>query len=145
MATQVDFYVLEQTGVESRWGFCARLLNKVIGQRQRATVLVDNESTARELDDFLWASPPESFLPHLIALPEQATTDQIAIAFGNVAPADRVCINLSADVPDNHANLDRLIEVVSQDPDVLSTTREKYRFYRQLGYPLQSHPIKAGA
>ena len=142
MTTQVDFYVLDQATAESRWQFCSRLLPKVIGRQQRCSVLVNSEAEAEQLDSWLWQQPPESFLPHAIKTSGSEANHPIEIVSSPTASAAAVCINLRPEVPSNHADIPRLVEVVCQLPDVLNSTREKYRFYRQLGYPLQSHPVK---
>lgn len=148
MAPQVDFYVLDLADLSSRYHFCCRLLAKIFSQRQRCTVLVDDQATASALDDALWQNPPESFLPHqIVDSASEGSADAgeaISIRISDQAPREDVCINLRAGVPANHAQLSRLVEIVCQDPNVLNSTREKYRFYRELAYPLQSHPIKSG-
>jgi len=138
---QVDFYVLDATDADARWRFCGRLLEKILANHVRCTLLVDEPNTAEQLDTFLWQSPPESFIPH--GLDVNSDRDPVTISTANTAPVDSVCINFRQQAPHNHSEIGRLVEIVCQTPNVLTETREKYRFYRQLGYPLQSHPIKA--
>ena len=150
MAAQVDFYVLAQADPLARLRFCARLLPKILSQQPRCTILVGNATDAETLDAALWEQIPESFLPHVVVTEDETTADgeilePITIRIGNPAPTAGVCINLHAEVPAQHADLNRVVEIVCQDPVILSTTREKYRFYRQLGYPLQSHSITTEA
>jgi DNA polymerase-3 subunit chi len=150
MAQQVDFYVLEQADLAGRLVFIGRLIAKILSHDKRVVVLVEDNEAAARVDELLWHSPPESFIPHEIFDPTKSqptnTPETVTIAASETAVNGyEVCINLRDHIPSNHGDLERLVEVVCQDPQVLHSTREKYRFYRKLGYPLQSHSINAGA
>lgn len=143
MQPQVDFYVLEQGELSARSDFICRLSAKIVGRGLRVTILTESESQIDALDQHLWHVPPESFIPHGT---DGEADEAVILKCADSAPdPSTVCINLRRDPPNNHAQLSRLVEIVCQEPGVLAATREKYRFYRQLNYPLQSHPISATA
>ena len=53
----------------------------------------------------------------------------------------QVLINLAAEVPIFFSRFERLIECVDHDSAVKSASRERFRFYRDHGYPLNTHNI----
>jgi len=42
-------------------------------------------------------------------------------------------------VPEHFARFERLLEVVGDAPDDLTAGRERYRFYRDRGYPMNTY------
>jgi DNA polymerase-3 subunit chi len=50
-----------------------------------------------------------------------------------------VLINLSDQTPDYFARFERLIEVVSADAADAEAGRDRYRHYKQRGYPVTHH------
>jgi DNA polymerase-3 subunit chi len=48
-------------------------------------------------------------------------------------------LNLAPAVPAQFARFERLLEVVGNSEDELVAGRERYRFYRDRGYPLNNH------
>jgi DNA polymerase-3 subunit chi len=53
-----------------------------------------------------------------------------------------VLINLAHDVPSFFSRFDRVAEFIDKDPQVITSGRERFRFYRDRGYPLNKHDIK---
>jgi len=58
---------------------------------------------------------------------------------------DGVLINLRAEQPPYFSRFERLIEIVSLDDEDRRLARERYRFYRERGYPLDSHDLSRSA
>ncbi|MGQ9426074.1 DNA polymerase III subunit chi [Gilvimarinus sp. F26214L] len=143
---QVDFYILESDSLAARHQFVARLLGKLQRLGKSALVTVASDTEATELDALLWAFPPESFLPHGVVgnkAGEDAPEEAVLIsARPDESAARDVFVNLRQQVPSRHRELGRIVEVVVQDPVVLAGTRENFRFYRQQGYPIESHSIR---
>ena len=52
-----------------------------------------------------------------------------------------VLINLAPEVPNFFSRFARLAEPLDQEPGIREAGRERYRFYRDRGYPLESHQI----
>ncbi|MES9977893.1 MAG: DNA polymerase III subunit chi, partial [Candidatus Thiodiazotropha sp. 6PLUC5] len=52
-----------------------------------------------------------------------------------------VLINLSQEVPNFFSRFERVAEVIDQEPPVVTAGRERFRFYRDRGYPLKKHDI----
>ena len=52
-------------------------------------------------------------------------------------------INLGAEIPRVFGRFERVAELVDQRPELLSQSRERFRFYRERGYELKTHQLKA--
>ncbi len=50
-------------------------------------------------------------------------------------------INLAADVPDFFSRYERVAEVVDGNSARREQSRERYRFYRDRGYKLNTHQV----
>ncbi|HEY1991551.1 MAG TPA: DNA polymerase III subunit chi [Gammaproteobacteria bacterium] len=139
--TQVDFYILEETGPRARQLFACKLAEKVAGMGHRVFVQAESEGAARELDEFMWTWHDKSFLPHCLAAEGDA---QAAVHIGHGSePADgfHLLINLGAEVPGFFSRFERVAEVVDGDDGRKTQGRERFRFYKDRGYPLKTNPI----
>ncbi|MBU3069480.1 DNA polymerase III subunit chi [Aestuariicella sp. G3-2] len=139
--TQVDFYVLPAPAVEQRLVFACRLAQKAYQSGSKVFIAVNTAEEAAELNQRLWNFRPESFLPHDCE-GDSPLQSQVAVGFGNdCGDHHDLLINLKDAIPDYFSRFQRLAEVVCQDEQVLSATREHYGFYRHRGYPINSHKI----
>ena len=141
--TRIDFYILGDVDNLAKRRFACRLSQKALQAGRRVYVRAGAEH-AGALDELMWDYPPDGFLPHA-PLPE-ATSEPIVIG-----PADRqpgraeVLINLERDIPTAapaaafFARFERVAEVVLASER--SIGRDKYRHYRERGYPLFHHEI----
>lgn len=147
---QVDFYVLKTGSSSALEDFVCRLTQKALKQYGRIFIAIGDDAQLSRLDQRLWESPPESFLPHQIApQPANADTEQWAFeqtpvllgSAGQDANQSQVYINLTGDLAPGHENRQRIAEIVIQEPALLAASRERFRFYRDQGYSVQSHDI----
>ncbi len=60
-------------------------------------------------------------------------------------PHHQILVNLSPEAPAQFASFERLIEVVGAGEAERAAGRERYRFYRERGYPLTHHDIGQSA
>lgn len=140
--TQIDFHILPDASVDARWLYTCRLVEKVVSLGHKVLIAVDTEAEAQTLDDLLWSFKPESFIPHQIISNDSGHDDDVSaeITFtGESGNHNQVLINLGSLVPDYFSRFDRLSEIVIQEPKILESTREHYRFYKQRGYPISQH------
>lgn len=139
--TRIDFYVLQAPDAEARLLFACRLIAKVLRQGHRIFVAARDREQADSLNTLLWTFQPESFTPHQI----QAQTDldcPILIGHGDdCGDHHDMLVNLKDEVPPYFSRFQRLAEVVIQAEPVLTSTRENWKFYRDRGYPIQSHSL----
>ncbi len=52
-------------------------------------------------------------------------------------------VNLASEPPSYFSRFERLIEVVTGDEDDRASGRARWRFYRDRGYPIQTHDLAA--
>jgi DNA polymerase-3 subunit chi len=141
--TQVDFYILEDGYTYSREVVVCRLVHKAFTQRHRICILTDDESHAEQLDQLLWTFSQESFIPHasLGANPDPFTP--VLLGWGDLVTNETdVLINLRRSVPPCFSQFSRVIEVIPTDESVRAEGRERFRFYKDRGYPIHSHQLK---
>ncbi|HEX2668789.1 MAG TPA: DNA polymerase III subunit chi [Gammaproteobacteria bacterium] len=138
--TQVDFYILESDGPRGRLMFACKLADKVVGMGHKVFVQAPDEGTARELDDLMWTYHDRSFLPHCLAGAEP----EVPVHIGHgTEPGEgfHLLINLGAAVPGFFARFERVAEVVDGDETRKAEGRERFRFYKDRGYPLETHKL----
>jgi len=141
--TRVDFYILPDSDPAQRPQLACKLAEKAYGQGLTVYVHTTTEAEAVHLDELLWTFRHGSFLPH--ALDSKVTDEPPPILIGyDHEPSSHtdVLINLTAEVPRFIARFERIAELVDQRPEQLAQSRERYRFYRERGYELNSHQLK---
>lgn len=141
--TRVDFYILEDN---QRDQFVCRLAEKIYSQGKTVYIHTEGDEKSREIDQLLWSFREGSFVPHHCDCdPGEHQTSPVEIGSGELGEHhNEVLINLAAEVPLIFSRFERVAEIIPEgDPDRTSG-RERFRFYRDRGYPLQSHNIKAG-
>lgn len=141
--TRVDFYVLGESGESGRYRFACRLVEKIYQQQRRAYIHTGSEEEARQLDRLLWTYRQDSFLPHGLLGVVNPQFTPILIGWGEDPGSENdVLINLAPEVPIFFSRFDRVSEIIDADPQVRDLGRQRYRFYRDRGYPLESHQIE---
>ena len=137
--TRIDFH----TNVGDALLYACRLARKAY-QAGQPLVVVGDPGRLRVFDERLWTFSPLDFLPHCMADSELATRTPIVLATDLAhAPHHQILLNLAPAVPPQFARFERLLEIVGNGEDELAAGRERYRFYRDRGYPLNNY--KQGA
>jgi len=144
--TQVDFYILPDTEQQARLLFLCRLVEKVYKKQHRIYIHTDSEAASKEIDQLLWTFKVESFIPHHL-LSDESAPASVAIGHGDndgKGPGDHhdVLINLCEEIPDFFSRFERCVEIVTQQADILENTRKHFGFYRERGYPLNTHDLR---
>lgn len=141
--TEVEFH----TGVADRVSFACRLLRKASRHGARVLVTAPDEVLA-ELDRALWVFEERDFLPHVRmpgAKPAVAARTPVWLARdASLHGAPRLVLNLGAQAPADVTSLERLIEVVSAEPDDAEQGRQRWRAYKAAGLEIKHHAV-AGA
>jgi DNA polymerase-3 subunit chi len=140
--TQVDFYILGETARANRYQFTCRLTEKIYLQGLRVYIHLGSTEDLRHLDRLLWTFRDGSFIPHGILGNADANVTPVLLGAGEQAGAeDSVLINLAPAVPDFFSRFARVAEIIDQDPQVRQAGRARFRFYRDRGYPLDTHEM----
>ncbi|NNF66741.1 MAG: DNA polymerase III subunit chi [Gammaproteobacteria bacterium] len=143
--TQIDFYILQEKGNALLGRFACRLVDKAWQRGLRCHINVETQEQAAQIDDMLWTFRDISFLPHATsdAAPQEAQRLAAIIGIGTEPAVDaEVLINLRPDVPDFFSRFERVAELVSNEEQKRAAGRDRFRFYRDRGYPLESHNIR---
>lgn len=138
---RADYYVLSNADQDARERFLCRLCEKILGMNLRIYIHTANTSDAERLDARLWAFRPDAFVPHgLLGAQPPAP---IEIGCGDQRPPHReVFVNLALELPQEAFGFQRIVEIVSQDSDVIAATRSNYRRCREQGLALKKHDIQ---
>lgn len=143
--TQVDFYILDSDSDEARLRLACRIVDKATQLDHHVFVHSTSDDEARQLDELLWTFSQGSFIPHRVVREPLAAEPREPVLIGvNQAPAPgrwEVLVNLAAEVPDFFSRYERVAEVVDAQATRREQSRERYRFYRDRGYPLNTHQV----
>ena len=140
--TKVDFYLLPAGG-DSTELFACRLAEKAYRLGHKVYLLTPDPPAARELDELLWTFSQGSFVPHAV-IDGAALADDHPVLIGHEEPPpnlSEVLVNLAAEVPPWFGRFARVAELVGPDDAAKARGRERYRFYRERGYPLDTHTL----
>jgi DNA polymerase-3 subunit chi len=141
--TKVDFYLLSAEGPESRERTACRLAEKAYRLGHRVYLLVPDQAAAIELDELLWTFSQGSFVPHAVCT-DKADSDVPPVLIGYAEPPaalNDVLVSLSAEVPPWFSRFARVAELVGPAEADKNRARGRFRFYRERGYPLDTHNL----
>ena len=143
--TRVDFYVLADASSTTRLDFVCTLAEKACGQTNKVFVYSSERGLLQDMDARLWDFRALSFVAHRL-LPDAylaGTQDNDPVLLSSDGPGNdrNVLINLDSAVPPFFSRFGRALEVVNKEPDIQQAGRERYRFYKNRGYPLQHHNV----
>jgi DNA polymerase-3 subunit chi len=136
-------------GAGDRIQSAAQWLQQAWGKRMAAhfSVLVyvpDAEQAAR-LDRILWTQPALSFVPHCRSDSPLANETPILLTDRLDSPPQENCLlNLGNDLPPIFSRFEHLVEIVSTDDTDRLPARERFKFYRDRGYAIESRDISGG-
>lgn len=143
--TRIDFYVLSDDSQLNRLLLICRLAEKACQRNQAVFIHADDAGLLADVDTELWQFRANSFVAHQLldadAAPDSADHDPVHLSTGEPGTDRRVLINLATRVPPFFSRFERTLEVVNQQEAIRDYGRERYRFYRQRGYPLQHHKM----
>ncbi len=144
--TRVDFYVISDESEAARMSVVCRLAEKAHAHGHSVHVHTEDPGQAKSLDAFMWTFRDGSFLPHAVI--DDDINNQfpdavpVKIGHGQEPGADtEILINLGTAVPDFFSRLDRVMEIVGGDATTRASARERFKFYRDRGYDLNSHNL----
>jgi len=142
--TRIDFYVLADNTPSSRERFACRLADIAYRRKQRVYVFTQSKDQTTTIDNLLWTFLAGSFVPHDLHPCEAAAETPVLIGYDGVPDSGHeVLINLATSVPSFFSRFDRVAEVVNQEVSIKQAGRERFRFYRDRGYSLETHTLTA--
>lgn len=136
--TQIDFY----THAANPLAVTVRLIEKAWERKLPVWVRASSEASAKELSQLLWSHSQLSFIPHCLSGDPLATETPVVIDADAKEPvSDQILINLHSDRPDYFSRFHRLLEVVGSLEEDLTLARQRYAWYRDRGFSLQTHRV----
>lgn len=144
--TRVDFYVLEDDAELARERFACRLVEKAWRLKHSVYLHAASAAGAQQLDRLMWTWSDRSFLPHVLDAPDLdpdlAAATPVRIGAG-AAPGfeAEILVNLDLEVPTFFSRFDRVAEIVAGGAEERALARDRFRFYRDRGYPIETHQI----
>lgn len=143
--TKIDFYILPGDSEDARLATACRIADKAVQRDRHVFICPASPSEAKKLDDLLWTFSQGSFVPHALVseTSDAAPVEPVQIGDGAGPLGERwdLLINLSSEVPDFFSRFTEVAEVVDAQAERRNLGRERYRFYRDRGYPLNTHQV----
>ena len=139
--TQITFL----HGARDRLLAIAAWLAHASSEARRVLVYVPAGERSEQLDRLLWTHPPTGFTPHCRADDNLAAETPIVLASELDSPLHDGCLlNLSNEIPPGFSRFQQLVEIISIEDGDRLPGRERFRFYRERGYPLEARDISGG-
>lgn len=132
--TRIDFH----SNVPDKFAYACRLARKAWAANSRMVLLTDDAAQLQALDGAMWTFSATDFLPHVCAGDVLAEQTPIILTDSDSAalPHYDLLVNLSRRIPAHVAQFQRVIEVISSDPEDAASGRQRYVAYKQQSYPL---------
>ena len=141
--TRIEFH----HNAGDKFAAAARLIGTAVASGARVLVYAPEREVAQRIDQVLWTHAALSFVPHVMADSSLAGETPVLIAGALDHPAaaghEQVLVNLDGELPPAFARFERLIEIVGTDDGDRLPARERFRFYRDRGYPLTTSDLAA--
>lgn len=139
--TSIDFH----SNVIDRLTYTCRLVRKARAAQCRIVLLAGDTRQQAELDEALWTFSATDFLTHCAPSHPHAAHTPIILVADDVAelPHHQVLINLSGRMPAHFARFERMFEIIGDDEADKAAGRDRYRYYKDRGYPLTHYVAEA--
>lgn len=138
--TEVAFHF----NAPDKLGYACRLLRKAVGTGAKV-VVTGSAEILEQLDVALWTFQPLEFIPHCRepgATPAVLEASPVVLAQqSRRAPHHEVLVNLGESVPEGFEAFERLIEVVTGDPQDREQARGRWKHYAARGYDITRHDL----
>lgn len=138
--TSIDFHV----NAQAKLAYACRLARKAYGNGARAVFYAAHDATLAEFDRLLWTFSTLDFIPHCRVTSPLAAATPIHLAGADDADAclhHDLLVNLDRGQPAYFGRFERMIEVVAADAADLEAGRQRWKFYKDRGYPLARHDV----
>ena len=131
--TRIEFYVLPDREPTGRARAACQLASKGWQHGMPVFIRCQDSQQCSDLDELLWSFRAERFIPHELDQDDPAAPIVIGT---EQAPARKqgLLINLSPNLSPHIDQFSRIIEIVNQQPELLTVCRDNFRLYRQRGY-----------
>lgn len=130
---RIEFYVLSTAVPAERLRAACQLAMKAWRAGLPVFLRGSDAQQCSEVDELLWRFKAESFVPHSL-YQDDAYAPVVIGQDEEPSSTQGVLINLGSTLSPQVERFSRVIEIVNQEPDLLTACRENFRSYRQRGY-----------
>ncbi|TXR53797.1 DNA polymerase III subunit chi [Reinekea thalattae] len=138
--TKIDFHILASHQDIERLQYVARLVMKAQARGHDILIACASAEQSKAVSQALWAARADAFLAHT-EIDQAAHSLQLSHT-DDCGTHHDILINLCEQVPSYFSRFIRVFEVVSQQPDLLESSRARYRYYQDRGYELNRHDLR---
>ena len=151
MQTQVMFYLLNDekkhdvndNNVDTNSAFYHACLQAsyFYRQNQRVFIYTQDQQSAEQIDELLWAFDSDSFVPHNLS--GEGPKQGAAVEISSQAPLGRrpVLINLTSTVPTFANQFKFIVDFVPTDETLKQQARERFKTCRQWGFHVDNQAV----
>ena len=141
--TRIDFYLLPDASGLAAGSVAAtcKLCDKATSVGHKVYVHTTDATVSESLDGALWSFRQGSFISHEKHHGQSYEDPQPLVLIGAVEPPEthhNIMINLSTEVPSFFSRFERVLEIVDGDAALRAKSRERYKFYKDRGYELNT-------
>lgn len=138
----VEFYVIENANEQQTYVALCSLIEKWYANGHTIAIVCSSEKNAAALDQLLWTFNDQSFVPHALFKEEHSASPVLLYStHAAINSSVDVLINLSDMALTSTKPLKLLIEIVFPDQTMQQLARDRYKLYRDAGYPLKTIKI----
>jgi len=140
--TRIDFYVLDNNEAQAQARLTCRLADKAWSKQHQVYVHTNTRQDSEQLDQLMWVYQDGSFLPHCLYTAGESAATPVLIGHDHEPEqATDVLINLADEVPPFYSRFERIVELVTGDETTRQKARERYKYYRDRGYAIETHKL----
>lgn len=140
MPAQVIFHLLANAGEQPQdhLQLACQQAALFYRKKQRVFIFADDQKSAHQIDELLWAFDAHSFVPH--NLPGEGLRSGSPVEISWQAPTNKrnILINLSSKVPEFAQQFSQIIDFVPENEELKQQARSRYRGYQQLGFSVNT-------
>ncbi|PKM21658.1 MAG: DNA polymerase III subunit chi [Gammaproteobacteria bacterium HGW-Gammaproteobacteria-14] len=138
--TEVWFYISEDSRPDARARLLQRLIERALPANRQLYLQSSDSDQARKVDDWLWQE--SGFIPHGLAGEEYSQLQPVVIGSGDSAGEHSdILVNLDQRIPPHIDQFKRIIELVAGPEDQRQSARDRWKSYRDRGYPVTKHEL----
>ncbi|HBT31979.1 MAG TPA: DNA polymerase III subunit chi [Pusillimonas sp.] len=138
-------------GAEDRLRTTCEVIRKHYQQQHPLLVYCSQTELLDRFDQFLWSFKPEAFIPHVDADDPLASSTPVLLTSRPPEPAMHAqsdtqpvwLLNLDTACPPNANQFNRILEIVSLQPEDIEPARQRWLHYKTDGHDLHAHDLSA--
>ena len=133
-------------GVADKWDYAIRLVRKAVRSGFRVRVALAPAEMAN-FSTRLWAMAPTGFFAHCDDQAPASLKRRSPVILGTTGESDEpevaVLLNLTDDMPESPQRYEKILEVITTDPQDRQQGRIRKRAYDSAQYPVAMHDAGA--